>query len=286
MRFEPHESVFVVFRAKAAIERDRIVAVTRNGEPILDTKAAVTNTMTEARQGGHCLVDLARAEQGLVSARVWQPGRYGFKTAKGSSGEFGFATLPAPLEITGPWQVDFAPGGGAPKRVSFEKLISWSDHSDPSVREFSGTATYTKTFAVAPDLTGKNQRLFLEFGNVAVMADVRLNGRALGTLWKAPFRVEVTEALKSGANVLEVRVVNLWVNRQIGDEMLPEDSDRNPNGTLKQWPQWLEEGKPSPTGRYTFTSWRLWKKDSPLQESGLLGPVRITTAREIRIAKP
>jgi GH25 family lysozyme M1 (1,4-beta-N-acetylmuramidase) len=65
------------------------------------------------------------------------------------------------------------------------------------------------------------------------------------------------------------------INRMIGDEQLPEDSERNPNGTLKSWPKWLAEGKPSPTGRFTFTSWRLWQKDSPLQESGLLGPVTI-----------
>ena len=65
------------------------------------------------------------------------------------------------------------------------------------------------------------------------------------------------------------------INRQIGDEHLPEDSDRNANGTLKSWPQWVQEGKPSPTGRYTFTDWRLWKKDDPLVESGLLGPVTI-----------
>ena len=83
--------------------------------------------------------------------------------------------------------------------------------------------------------------------------------------------MEVTEALKPGENALEVKVVNLWVNRMIGDEQLPEDSERNPNGTLKQWPQWLQEGKPSPTGRYTFTSWRLWQKDSPLLESGSAG---------------
>jgi len=113
---------------------------------------------------------------------------------------------------------------------------------------------------------------------------VRLNGKSLGTLWKAPFRVEITRSVKAGENLLEVRVVNLWVNRQIGDEFLPEDSDRNPNGTLKNWPQWLQEGKPSPTGRHTFTSWRLWKKDSPLQESGLLGPVTISAARQIPVA--
>ena len=110
------------------------------------------------------------------------------------------------------------------------------------------------------------------------MAEVRLNGKDLGVRWKPPFRLDVTEALKTGQNQLEVKVVNLWINRQIGDEQLPEDSDRNPNGTLKSWPAWLAEGKPSPAGRYTFTSWRLWKKDDPLIESGLLGPVLIQSA--------
>lgn len=76
-------------------------------------------------------------------------------------------------------------------------------------------------------------------------------------------------------------MVNLWINRQIGDEQLPEDYDRNPNRTLKSWPTWLQEGKPSPTGRYTFTSWKLWNKDAPLQESGLLGPVTLHQAVRI-----
>lgn len=68
-----------------------------------------------------------------------------------------------------------------------------------------------------------------------------------------------------------------------GPAKFGEDSARNPNGTLKEWPQWLLEAKPSPTGRKTFTSWRLWKKDSPLQESGLLGPVRLETAALVRM---
>ena len=89
---------------------------------------------------------------------------------------------------------------------------------------------------------------------------------------------------KAGPNELEVKVVDLWVNRMIGDEQLPEDSDRNDNGTLKAWAKWLQEGKPSPTGRLTFTSWRLWKKDAPLQPSGLIGPVTLRSVARVELS--
>ena len=116
-----------------------------------------------------------------------------------------------------------------------------------------------------------------------VVAQVKLNGNDLGVLWKPPFRLDVTDALKPGGNDLEVRVTNLWPNRMIGDEHLPEDSQRNQNGTLKEWPEWLEQRKPSPTGRHTLTSWRLWSKDDPLLESGLLGPVRLIPAEQVKL---
>ncbi len=112
------------------------------------------------------------------------------------------------------------------------------------------------------------------------MAEVRVNNRRPTLLWKRPFRLDITGLAKRGENKLEVKVTNLWPNRLIGDEYLPEDSERNPDGTLKRWPDWLLQGKPSPTGRSTFTTWRLWKKtDQPLA-SGLLGPVRIVPAQE------
>jgi hypothetical protein len=125
----------------------------------------------------------------------------------------------------------------------------------------------------------------LDLGQVDVMAEVKLNGKDLGILWKPPFRVDVTDVLRPGDNALEVRVTNLWINRMIGDESLPEDSDRNANGTLKSWPEWVQQGKPSPTGRFTFTSWRLWKKTDSLQPSGLLGPVRILTSQKLDAGK-
>jgi hypothetical protein len=221
--------------------------------------------------------------QPLVEA--WQPGRYELKTASGRTLIVEAASPPLSLQLSGPWEVRFPPKWGAPEHVTLEKLISWSEHSDPGVKYFSGMATYTKTFDVPHDMPGKDRRLYLDLGKVQVMAEVKLNGNDLGVLWKPPYRVDVTDILKTGENALELKVANLWVNRMLGDEQLPEDSDRNPDGTLKSWPQWLQEGKPSPTGRYTFTTWRLWKKGEPLAESGLLGPARIV-ASQIAQARP
>ena len=191
-------------------------------------------------------------------------------------------SLPPPQDIPGPWEVRFDPKWGGPAQpVTFAKLQDWSQHSDPGIRYYSGTAIYRTAFKF--EVPNPKSKIFLDLGKVAVMAEVRLNGTPLGTLWKPPFRVDVTGALKSGENALELRVVNLWINRQIGDEQLAEDSDRNPTGTLKSWPAWLDEGIPSPTGRYTFTSWRLWKKEDPLVESGLIGPVTLRAALAVPI---
>jgi hypothetical protein len=181
--------------------------------------------------------------------------------------------------------VRFTPGWGAPAQATFEKLVSWGSHSDPGIKYYSGTATYSATFEAPRALLKGDRRLYLDLGRVEVMAEVKVNGKRFPLLWKPPYRLDVTSALHAGRNTLEVAVVNLWPNRLIGDEQLPEDSERNPDGTLKRWPPWLLDGKPSPTGRYTFSSWRLWKKsDAPL-ESGLLGPVKLVPAQELEFRK-
>ena len=142
----------------------------------------------------------------------------------------------------------------------FDSLLAWNQHTDDAVKYFSGTAVYSKTINIAADLLGEDRHLSLDLGRVAVMARVKLNGHDLGVLWKAPYRAEIDQFAKPGDNLLEVEVTNLWINRMIGDENLPEDSDRNGDGTLRVWPKWISEGKPSPTGRQTFTSWRLYRK--------------------------
>lgn len=213
--------------------------------------------------------------QGRTRVEASRPGRYGVRWSSGRIGEVNIATIPRPAEITGAWELSFPPRWDAPHKLTLPELKSWSTLDDPGARHFSGTATYRKTLSVAPEMMGPGKRVWLDLGNVAVIAEVALNGHNLGALWRSPYRVDVTEAVAPGENSLEIRVTNLWPNRMIGDELLPEDSDRNPDGTLRRWPDWVSVAGPSPSGRFTFTSWRLWSKDSPLLESGLIGPVRL-----------
>jgi len=177
-------------------------------------------------------------------------------------------------ELSGPWEVTFDKKWGGPGTLIFDKLDDWSKRPEDGIRYYSGTAIFRIRFEM-PDHMPKDSVYFLDLGTVEVVAEVILNDRSLGVLWKKPFVIELTDKLKSGVNNLEIKVANLWINRMIRDEFLAEDSERNTDGTLKSWPLWLVEGKPSPAGRYTFTSWRLWKKTDTLVPSGLIGPIKL-----------
>lgn len=215
---------------------------------------------------------------------VWQDGRYTLRDSTGWSTTFQMFGIGSPLELAGPWRVRFQANRGAPAEVALPKLMSLHRHSDPGVRYFSGTASYEKRFSVPAEALANGKRLFLDLGRVEVLAQVAVNGRELGTLWKPPFRVDITEAVRRGENDLAVRVTNLWPNRLIGDEQLPEEyqygvTDFGATGGITRVPDWFVQGKPKPASpRVTFTTWKHYTKDSPLLESGLLGPVRLRTA--------
>ena len=118
---------------------------------------------------------------------------------------FEAGAVPEPVEITGPWEVRFAPGAGAPERVTLDRLISWSQHSDSGVRYYLRHGDLpARQFNVPAGLIAPGRRLYLDLGRVEVMAGVKLNGKDLGILWKEPYCVEVTDALKPGENALEV----------------------------------------------------------------------------------
>jgi hypothetical protein len=173
----------------------------------------------------------------------------------------------APLD--GPWTVAFDPQWGGPSRVVFDSLVDWTQRPEAGIRYYSGVATYTTSFDFAAEYhSGGADRVFLDLGTVHNMARVRLNGMDLGVVWTAPWHIDVTDAIEPGENKLEVEVANLWANRLIGDEQLPYDGISN-----RQWPEWLLENRPRESGRYTFATHRYYTADSPLMQSGLLGPV-------------
>ena len=151
------------------------------------------------------------------------------------------------LTVEGPWTVDFQQGRGAPESAVFPVLESWTESGDAGIRYFSGTAIYKNTF----NLEKGSGRYEIDLGKVCNLAVVTLNGERLRTLWRAPFKVDITDALKDGENELEIGVTNLWPNRLIGDE------------------------QPGVKQRITYTTWPFYKAGDPLLTSGLLGPVRI-----------
>ena len=147
--------------------------------------------------------------------------------------------------------LSFQADRGAPTKITLDRLTSWSDSADEGVKYFSGTGTYTKTIHAPADWFKRGTRLSIDLGEVKNLAEVSVNGKPLGIVWKTPYRVDVTDVMKADANTVEIKVTNPWVNRIIGDR------------------------QPNVTKTYTFTSPKYYKADSKLVPSGLLGPVQI-----------
>ncbi|MFD2719641.1 glycosyl hydrolase [Hymenobacter monticola] len=164
--------------------------------------------------------------------------------------------LPARTEqelatVDGPWQVAFQPRRGVPTSASFAQLASFSENSEAGIKYFSGTATYSKTIRVPATARANNAQVWLDLGDVKNLAEVIVNGKSLGIVWKKPFRVDVTNALKTGDNAVQVKVTNLWVNRLIGD------------------------AQPGAAPKITYTTVPFFKPTARLKPSGLLGPVKL-----------
>jgi (4-O-methyl)-D-glucuronate---lignin esterase len=155
--------------------------------------------------------------------------------------------------VTGPWTVSFPPNQGAPAQIRLDDLASWTTNADEGVKYFSGTATYAKTLEASPAWFRPGAKLGLDLGTVKDIAEVSVNGQPAVLVWRPPYRADVSGALRPGPNRIEIKVTNLWANRMIGDQGLPEEK------------------------RYTFSMFKPYKKDSPLLESGLLGPVKLTS---------
>jgi hypothetical protein len=166
----------------------------------------------------------------------------------------------AVASLDGAWDLSFEKNKGAPDSVKLDQLASWSDNADPGIRYFSGHGTYTKHINLPASSFKKGNELWIDLGTVDSLAEVTVNGKPLGIAWKAPYRVDATSALHAGDNLLQVRVVNLWVNRLIGD--------LQPNAK-----------------KYTFTVRNPYKATSPLLPSGLIGPVRVVREEHVQEAR-
>lgn len=251
-----------------------------------------TSSVVPMLTGDGALPPLDRGADGTLTITTAGPLRTKLRDSSGGQVPVEAAAPPPPVGVTGPWSVRFPPNWGAPAGITLPALTSWTDHLDAGVKHFSGTAMYRAAIDVPAMMLARDLRLFLDLGEVADVARLSVGGREVGIAWKAPFELEVTGMLRPGVNQLEVAVTNRWPNRIIGDAALPDDVEWKPGpfeglpgfgDTLVRWPQWLLDGKPSPTGRYTFATWRTIGKDTPLLRSGLLGPVILRARRIARL---
>ena len=247
LTLDPQGSVFVVFRH--SVQEPSIIQVAVNDQPIRESV-------------GLCPIRIIRSENGFASAKISRPGRYTLERADGKRASIDVPHIPAPITLDRPWKVLFCSRTGvALKQIDILHLHSWADSSDNLIRLFSGTASYQTHVNVPDEMLIPGRRVTLDLGRVEVIAQVRVNGKDLGVLWKQPFSVDITDVVSPGSNKIEILVTNTWWNRLAGDEALRPDE------------------------RTTFTVWQPATPRAFLLPSGLLGPVSIRNEviREIKI---
>lgn len=271
----------------------QVAALFRSGNRVPEFWDAVTGQTADAPEyeltSGRARVPLSLAANGSIFVVFSRSVAAGDSAVKPPVN----ATTPLILPVNGQWQVRFQPGRIAPAEIHLEKLISWTEHTDTGVRHFSGIATYENRVKVREEFKKINSRCVLRLGEVCDIAEVTINGQLAGVVWTAPFELEVTPWVRTGENTLQITVANRWINRIIGDESLPPDAsydfkgNKFTTGRLAKLPTWL--GNPQLTKqrqRVTFATWKLYTKDSPLVDSGLLGPVQLELRAETTKPRP
>jgi hypothetical protein len=247
LRLEPFDSAFIFFRGPTP-KQGAVVNLLKEGRRVRGVAEPET-----AQAGPVSAVRGTGDERGELIA--WESGEYEVTFDDGRTTEITVQGLPAPETVPEGWTVRFQKARGAPEAITFDRLVSWTKRSEDGIRHFSGTATYVKGINVSTDRLAEGRRVYLDLGDVRHVAEVIVNDKPQGVLWKPPFRVDITEASLPGANKVEVRVTNVWKNRLVGDSKLP------------------------PVSRLTWTSYPFHKPDAPLLDSGLLGPVRVLSSQ-------
>ncbi|KRD08935.1 DNA-binding protein [Flavobacterium sp. Root901] len=147
------------------------------------------------------------------------------------------------------WELQFDPEFKGPKAViKTNKLFDWSTAEYDQIKYYSGTVIYKKEFV----WKGKDSnKIWLDLGEIANIAEISINGKDCGTLWTFPYKTDISNALQKGENTIVIKITNTWANRLMGDEKLPKEE------------------------RLTWTTAPYRLEGNPLLKAGLLGPVTI-----------
>jgi hypothetical protein len=247
---EPEGSRYIVFRKDK--QKPHVTEIRK------DNQSVFTGFSFETKE--HSYIDFTRNEDKVI-AEINEPGSYSLVWSDGRKEELKSDKPNESVLLTGEWDIQFDPNWGAPKSVKTDQLKSWTEFDVPGIKYYSGTATYRKSFQLNNEQI-KGTRLILDLGFVKEMASVKINGHQMQVLWSAPFRFDITPFAKTGANELGVEVVNMWVNRMVGDGKLPVEQ------------------------RLTTTN--INKFNSPdaeqyLRVSGLMGPVKLIQVKEVNL---
>jgi hypothetical protein len=260
-------SCFVVFR-RPSVQVDPVTIITADGlaDNVSTVKFSSDSLFLMASKNANYAV---RTESGLVS-------------------NVSVTDLPADTVMATNWKVTFPVESGINSPVTFPTLTSWTRNTDKQIKYFSGTATYSKDFVLTAAQLASNNFPYIDLGTASNFAEVVLNGKSLGVMWKPPYKVDITDAAIVGLNHLEIKVTNTFQNRMIGDEQEPDDvtwktgsysTDPTPlykGKAMSELPAWFLNGTARPsTGRKTFTNVNFYFPTDSLLQSGIIGPVKI-----------
>lgn len=224
---------------------------------------------TDIREGGDDSLEWLGRTDDTAKFRLWKNGCHVLAVNDGTERVIE-ARPPMPLTLNEDWELRFDPDRGGPiGSVHFPKLVCWNERSEPEIRYFSGTCSYSKKVTLKAEEAKRPARLSL--GEVYCVAEVRVNGEYAGLIWTAPWTAELTGKLKPGENLIEIDVTNTWVNRLIGDAALPKEK-RVSKTNVYLLPEKNE-----------FRAWQGFFASDPLRPAGLKGPVEIQFAEEIEV---
>ncbi|MBL7649382.1 MAG: hypothetical protein JNK74_24655 [Candidatus Hydrogenedentes bacterium] len=242
LRLAPYASTFVVFEAGASLPH--ATSTTLDSVIDIDTESAVGWT---SRAGEH-RARLASGE--MLRANV--------------------TGVPAPLAISGPWELVLSSDSFTPWRTDLEELESWTEI--PEARHFSGTGRHVTAFTLPEGYESDDIRLELDLGDVGNVAEVVVNGKSAGAVWMRGQCLDITSLAVEGTNQLTVRVTNTLINRVSGLKEFPPV----PEELRERLGRGVQDDNSPAHALLGYT---------PLPRSGLLGPVEIRAYKRVTLRR-